>query len=271
MRAKDETPDNRLIELARRLAHAAREVHRAHEAPVGFEIKDDGSPVTALDRAVERRLRREIAAAFPDHGVLGEEEGPERTEAPHVWVIDPIDGTRQFAAGLPNWGTLIALCREGRPVIGVIDQPWCERLWLGVAGTGPASGTTVNGRAVRCAPVAALADCVASLSDPDAYDAATSPGLAAIRARTRWNVYDGGCLGYGALAEGRIGLCLNGPNLEPFDIAALVPVVEGAGGVISGWRGEALTIASSGAILASATPALHAAALETLAGAVTQP
>lgn len=269
MRDNEHTPDDRMIGLARRLAHAARDVHRAHATPVGYETKDDGSPVTALDRAVERRLRLEIAAVFPEHGVLGEEEGADRADAPHVWVIDPIDGTRQFAAGLPNWGTLIALCREGRPVIGVIDQPWCERLWLGVAGAGPAAGTTVNGRPARSAPVAALADCVASLSNPDAYDAATAPGLAAIRARTRWNVYDGGCLGYGALAEGRIGLCLNGPNLEPFDIAALVPVVEGAGGVISGWRGEPLTMASSGAILASATPALHAAALEALAAAVT--
>ncbi len=260
-------PERRLTDLALHLAQAAREVHRAHDSALGMEIKQDGSPVTALDRAVERRLRREIAAAFPHHGILGEEEGPERIDAPHVWVIDPIDGTRQFAAGLPNWGTLIALCREGRPIIGVIDQPWCERLWLGVAG----SGTTVNGRAVRCAPVTTLADCVASLSDPDAYDADTAPGLAAIRARTRWNVYDGGCLGYGALAEGRIGLCLNGPNLEPFDIAALVPVVEGAGGLITGWAGETLSIASSGAIVASATPALHAAALETLAGAVSKP
>ncbi|MGF1658634.1 MAG: inositol monophosphatase family protein [Rubrimonas sp.] len=267
MMIDDKAPDDRMIDLARRLALAAREVHRAQAAPAGFEIKSDGSPVTALDRAVERRLRREIAAAFPDHGVLGEEEGPERTDAPHVWVIDPIDGTRQFAAGLPNWGTLVALCREGRPVIGVIDQPWCERMWLGVAGV----GTSVNGRPARCAPVSALGDCVASLSDPDAYDAETAPGLAAIRGRTRWNVYDGGCLGYGALAEGRIGLCLNGPNLEPFDIAALVPVVEGAGGTISGWRGEALTIASSGAIVASATPALHAQALEALAGAVAKP
>jgi len=267
MRASEKTHDARMVAFARRLAHAARAVHRAQAEPGGVEIKGDGSPVTALDRAVERALRREIAAAFPEHGVLGEEEGPERADAPHVWVIDPIDGTRQFAAGLPNWGTLIALCHEGRPVIGVIDQPWCERLWLGVAGV----GTTLNGAVVRCASVATLADCVASLSDPDAYDAATAPGLAAIRARTRWNVNDGGCLGYGALAQGRIGLCLNGPNLEPFDIAALVPVVEGAGGVISGWRGEALTIASSGAIIASASPGLHAQALEVLGATVTPP
>lgn len=267
MHTELDVPERRLTELALHLAHAARAVHRAHDAALGMEIKQDGSPVTALDRAVERRLRREIAAVFPHHGILGEEEGPERIDASHVWVIDPIDGTRQFAAGLPNWGTLIALCREGRPIIGVIDQPWCERLWLGVSG----SETTMNGRAVRCAAVTALPDCVASLSDPDAYDAATAPGLAAIRARTRWNVYDGGCLGYGALAEGRLGLCLNGPNLEPFDIAALVPVVEGAGGLISGWAGETLSIASSGAIVASATPALHAAALEALAGAVAKP
>lgn len=268
MRAITGSADARMIVFAQRLAHAAREVHRAHAAPDGFESKGDGSPVTALDRAVERRLRREIAVAFPDHGVLGEEEGPDRTDASHVWVIDPVDGTRQFAAGLLNWGTLIALCRDGRPVIGVIDQPCCDRLWLGVAGAGPMAGTTVNGRPARCAQVATLAECVASLANPGAYDAATAPGLAAIRASVRWSVYDGGCIGYGALAEGRIGLCLNGPDLEPFDIAALVPVVEGAGGVITGWRGEALTMASAGAILASATPALHEAALETLSGAV---
>lgn len=251
---------NDFAHLAGRLAGIARDVLVERRA-AAFETKPDGSPVTALDRAVEAALRREIARAVPDHGIVGEEYGPERADRDWVWVLDPIDGTRQFAAGLPNFGTLIALCHRQRPVIGVIAHPWTGMVCIGVAG----QGTRIDGRPVRTAPTPVPAGVIACLSDPDAFDDATRPGYEAIRAASLWNVYDGGCLGHAALADGRIGIALSGPNLEPFDIAALIPVVEGAGGVITDWRGGRLDARSAGAIVASANPVLHERALELLA------
>ena len=252
-------PDE-FVRLAETLAETARETaqHAANEPEI--EIKADGTPVTSMDRAVEAALRRIIEREQPGHGVIGEEFGAEGAGRDWVWVLDPVDGTRQFAAGLPNFGTLIGLCHEGRPVVGVIGHLFYDAVCIGVAGR----GTSFNGRPVRCADPDRLDAVVACISDPDAFDARTTPGMQAIRARTRWNVFDGGCLGYASLARGLVGLCLNGPNLEPFDIVALVPVVEAAGGRISDWQGNALTIESEGEIVASSGPRLHGSALEVL-------
>ena len=248
------------IDLAGQLADCARKV-LCDPAPASFETKDDGSPVTALDRAVEAALRAEINRCAPEHGIIGEEYGSENEDRDFVWILDPIDGTRQFAAGLPNFGTLIALCYRQRPVIGVISHPWTGMTCIGVAG----QGTRINGAPVRASGQNDPGEVIACLSDPDAFDAATEPGMLAIRGASRWNVYDGGCIGHAALASGHIGIALSGPNLEPFDIAALIPVVEGAGGVISDWQGDGLDATSEGAIVATANPTLHGKVLELLA------
>ena len=219
----------------------------------GFDSKSDGSPVTPLDRAVEIALRAEIERSEPKHRIVGEEYGSTNAGGDWSWIIDPIDGTRQFAAGLHNFGVLIALCYETRPVVGVILQPWNGYLCVGVSG----EGTRINGAAARATKQTDLSALIASLANPDSFDGSTRPGFEAVRAASRWNVFDGGCLGYASLAEGLIGVAINGPDLEPFDIAALVPVVEGAGGVITDWRGAGLDATSRGAIAASANPALH--------------
>ena len=225
------------------------------------EIKTDGSPVTAVDLAVERVLRERIDAAYPGHGVLGEEYGSRDLDAEWVWVVDPIDGTRQFAAGLPNYGILIALCHRGRPVVGVICQPLLGDVYLGIAG----QGAWLNGTPISTRTTARLAEAIACLSDPDCFRGATAAGFEALRRSSHWNVYDGGCLGFGALAAGRLDLSLCGPTLDAFDICALVPVVEGAGGVITDWRGNPLILASSGEIVATCSADLHASVLEILA------
>ena len=248
------------VRLAETLAAAARETARRATTEPEVEIKADGTPVTSLDREVEAVLRRIIERQQSRHGIIGEEFGAEGADRDWVWVLDPVDGTRQFAAGLPNFGTLIALCHEGRPVIGVIAHLLYEAVCIGVADR----GTLFNGRPVRCIGPDRLSAVVACISDPDAFDARTTPGMQAVRERTRWNVFDGGCLGYASLARGLVGLCLNGPNLEPFDIAALVPVVEAAGGRITDWQGNALTIESEGEIVASSGPRLHETVLEVL-------
>ncbi len=235
------------------LARQAGQTVLAQRPLARTEIKADGSPVTTVDRAVEQVLRASIERHHPDHGILGEEYGAKGLDSDWVWVLDPIDGTRQFAGGLPNFGVLIALCHQGRPVLGVICQPMTGETYLGISG----QGAWLNGQPIRPTSPGSLAKAIASLSDPEAYDAATRPGLEALSRATLWNLYDGGCLGYGALAAGWLHVCLNGPNLDNFDICALVPVVEGAGGVISDWHGKPLGLSSSGAIVASADPALH--------------
>lgn len=252
------------VRLAETLVAAAREAAQRTSNEPGVEIKVDGTPVTVLDRAVEAVLRGVIERQQPGHGIIGEEFGVEGVDRDWVWVLDPVDGTRQLAAGLPNFGTLIALCHQGRPVIGVIAHLFHESTCIGVAGR----GTRFNSRPVRCAGPDRLSEVIACISDPDCFDARTGPGMQAIRTRTRWNVFDGGCLGYTSLARGRLGLCLNGPNLECFDIAALVPVVEAAGGRITDWQGDSLTIASEGEIVATASSRLHERALGVLSDAL---
>lgn len=241
-----------LAGFAEHLAGIARSA-AADQTAISFNIKTDGSPVTAIDRAVETALRAEINARYPEHGIVGEEFGAERSDRDWVWILDPIDGTRQFTAGLPNFGTLIALCFQNVPVIGVIAHPWTGLTCIGVAG----QGTRINGARVKATDATELGAVIACLSDPDAFDDATRPGFEALRAASLWNVYDGGCLGYAAMARGQIGIALNGPNLEPFDIAALIPVIEGAGGMISDWQGNPLDATSEGAIVASANAVLH--------------
>ena len=247
--------------FAEDLAALAGATVREQIAHPPVELKSDGSPVTAVDLAVERVLRERIDAVYPGHGVLGEEYGSRDLEAEWVWVVDPIDGTRQFAAGLPNYGILIALCHRGRPVVGVICQPLLGDVYLGIAG----QGAWLNGTPISTRTTTRLAEAIACLSDPDCFRGATAAGFEALRRGSHWNVYDGGCLGFGALAAGRLDLCLCGPNLDGFDICALVPVVEGAGGLISDWRGNPLTLTSSGAIVAACSADLHAEALEILA------
>ncbi len=243
-----------LADLARATVLAGHSFDMAHE------IKDDGSPVTELDRTVERVLRTRIEALFPEHGILGEEYGAEGAGREWLWVLDPIDGTKHFAAGLSDFGTLIALCQDGVPVVGVIDLPLLDRRCLGVAGR----PTLLNGREVRCRAREGLGDCVLSSAGPDAFDGAPEPAFRRLRKASAWNVYGGGCAGYVSLAGGVVDICLEG-NLDPFDFCALVPVIDGAGGAISDWRGAPLGLESGPRILASGDRRIHDAALALLA------
>ena len=249
-------------ELAGRLADTAREIIREGRDRLAMEIKSDGSPVTEIDKAVEEALRQILTKEVPDHGILGEEFGPVGLDRDFVWVIDPIDGTKQFAAALPNFGVLVALCHHRRPVLGIIEQPLTEERMLGLTD----GGCWLNGQAVKTSGRENISEAVAALSGPDVYGASHGAGFERLRVSTRWNMYDAGCLGYGSLARGAIDLCLNGPNLDAFDICALVPVVLGAGGSITGWDGAPLSLDSDGAILATASPALHKAAMSALNG-----
>ena len=244
-----------LTELAERSGDFIRP-HFANPA-LTVETKADASPVTIADRGAEELLRQLIAKKFPTHGIIGEELGNERADAPFVWVLDPIDGTKSFISGVPLFGTLIALLHEGQPVLGCIHQPILRQLMIGDGTT-----TTLNGRPVRCRPTTRLTDATVLTSDPlNLAKYQNGPAcdrlLAAAKLVRTW----GDCYGYLLVASGHADVMCD-PIMNPWDIAALVPVIRGAGGVISDWRGGAAYPAES--TLAAATPELHAAALAVL-------
>ena len=250
------------VAFAERLAEAARDCIResAGAAPEPIQ-KGDGSPVTAVDWAVEDRLREMIAATYPDHGILGEERGETAAGSELVWILDPIDGTLPFLAGFPVYGTLIALARGGVPVIGVIEMPVTAERWIGCEGL----PTMLNGDPVHTRPCENLAVALMSTSNPDFYGDDDRPALGRMKAATRWCVYGGSCMAYAQIASGRIDVGID-VNFSVHDYLALVPVIEGAGGVVTDWRGQPLTLASGGRLVAAGDRRTHAEALAVLAG-----
>jgi histidinol phosphatase-like enzyme (inositol monophosphatase family) len=250
------------VDFAGRLADASGVVIKRHfRTRIEVERKTDETPVTIADRESETAMRRLINETWPDHGIIGEEQGSEREDAALVWVLDPIDGTRTFIAGKPMFGTLIALVRDGIPILGVIDQPVLGERWVGGG-----RRTTFNGAAIGVRPCGALDEAVLNTTSPDLFagdDAASFQRLSGAVAHTQ---YGGDCYAYGLLASGFMDLVVEA-GLKPHDFCALVPVVEGAGGTITDWQGGALSLSSDGRVIAAADPELHARALERLNGA----
>jgi len=226
-------------------------------ADLAIETKGDASPVTAADKGAEQLMRRLIQSRFPDHGIIGEEFGNERPDAEWVWVLDPIDGTKSFITAVPLWGTLIALLHHGQPVLGCIHQPVLGQLMIGDNHT-----TTLNDRPVRCRATEEIEDATILTSDHlNLARYQNGPACEHLLQRARLARTWGDCYGYLLLASGHADVCLD-PIMNPWDIAALVPVVRGAGGIISDWHG-ALPY-PAGHTIAAATPALHANVLTAL-------
>jgi len=249
--------------FAEHLADRARPLALAHfRTPLGIEWKADQSPVTIADRAVERALREAIAARYPAHGILGEEEAAVGIDRQVVWVVDPIDGTKSFVTGLPLFGTLIAAVVDGRPRVGLIEVPALGERWIGVAG----GGTRLNGAPCRTSAVERLADARLFATSPDMFSPAEEIAFAALTDKVGLRRFGGDCYAYGLLASGHADLVVEA-SLKPYDFMALVPVVEEAGGVITDWCGAPLSIASGGRVVAAANAALHARALEVLRAA----
>lgn len=220
------------------------------------DLKEDASEVTEADRRAEQLLRQMIGAEFPGHGIVGEEYGAENAEAEFVWVLDPIDGTSAFVTGVPLWGTLIALTHRGEPVLGCIHQPVLGQLLIGDGVT-----TTLNDRPVRLRDTTSLDKAVLLHSDqltPARYQDGEAFDELARRCRLvrTW----GDCYGYVLLSTGKADIMCD-PIMNRWDIEALVPVVKGAGGVITDWQGKDPTGADS---IVAATPGLHGQVLEVL-------
>jgi fructose-1,6-bisphosphatase/inositol monophosphatase family enzyme len=268
---------SRFLPFAHQLADAAAEAIRPFFGAHGVvETKGDASPVTQADKAAEAAIRALIEARYPDHGIYGEEYGQQAgrnlrsaevaraavaagvspqgeggaspPSSPYTWVIDPIDGTRNFIAGGTQWGTLIALCDNSVPVLGILHQPITGERWVGVAG----HASTLNGQAIRTRPCPTLAQAVASCTycappDDARFDALASQCAESIRG--------GDCYAFGMLARGERDIVAD-TGLKPYDILALVPIIEGAGGRIRTWAGNPVTLTDYAQVLAVGDPML---------------
>ncbi len=251
------------LALAHRLADASGAIVRRYfRAGVEVMHKDDRSPVTIADREAEAAIREILGKRHPDHGVVGEEHADRRPRAEFVWVIDPIDGTKSFITGRPLFGTLIALTRRGVPILGVIDHPALGERWIGAHGW----PTLMNGREVRARHCGRLSDAALFASSPHMFKRVAAPAFERVRKRCRQTVYGSDCYAYALVASGFSDLVVEA-NMDIYDYLAAVPVIEGAGGVMTDWRGRKLTLASGDRVIAAGDAAVHAQALALLNGA----
>ncbi len=231
---------------------------------LGIENKTVGGfdPVTAADRAGEAAMRALIQQTFPAHGIVGEEYGNEREDAEYVWTLDPIDGTKSFISGMPLWGTLIGLSHRSRPVFGLMHQPFTRERFAGDGVTARYRGPAGD-RALHTRPCGSLADAVLFTTSPLLMAEADRAAFARVEARAKLSRYGGDCYAYCMLAAGHIDLVIES-GLHPHDIVALIPVLTGAGGIVTTWENEPAH--NGGRIVAAGDKRVHAAALALLAG-----
>ncbi len=220
--------------------------------------------MTPADRAAERAIRKAIKARFPQHGIIGEEYADVAGEGRYRWLIDPIDGTRAFIMGSPLWGTLIGLLDGPTPVLGLMNQPFTgERFWS-EGRTSRLRGPDGKVRRLKTRACARLADATLTSTHPDLFSAAEAARFRAVKGRARMTRFGGDCYGYCLLAAGFVDLILEA-GLKPYDIVPLIPIIEGAGGIVTTWDGG--PAAQGGRIIAAGDARVHAEALALLGGA----
>lgn len=230
---------------------------------LGVENKSIGSfdPVTEADRAAETAMRALIRRTFPDHGIIGEEFGDERPDAHYVWVLDPIDGTKSFIAGMPAWGTLIGLLKDGVPVYGMMHQPFIGERFAGDGASaryrGPAGDRRLSVRSC-----AGLKDAVLFTTSPLLMSAEERRHFQKVEKNVRLSRYGGDCYAYCMVAAGYVDIVIEA-GLKPHDILPLIPIIEGAGGIVTDWRGNSAT--RGGRIVVAGDRRTHEQALKLLA------
>ncbi|WP_371255967.1 inositol monophosphatase family protein [Ruegeria sp. 6PALISEP08] len=234
---------------------------RFFRGSLGVEFKLDESPVTQADKAVEAEVRAYLKRHFPAHGIFGEEHGKQAGDGRHMWVIDPIDGTRSFLSGHPLFGFLLAYLVEGQPQLGLVGMPALNEVYVG--GVGEAA--TLNGKPIRASQQKRLEQSILYVNEgdkihrdyPDLFNRLMQAG------QTRRFAYD--CYPHALLAAGHVDAVVD-YDLQPYDYLAVAPLVIAAGGVITDWQGRTLTLESDGAVVSAATPELHADLLELING-----
>ncbi len=249
--------DTALLTYASTLAEDAGKVAMGYfRGTLGIEVKADLSPVTVADKAVEAFVRARLMQDFPNDGVFGEEEGASGLDKRRVWVLDPIDGTRSFLSGYPTFGFLLAILEHGKPKIGVVGIPA-----MGEVYTGMGQVARCNGQPISVSGQTALRDAILYIHEVEHMrtgDEAVLEKLTTSGATRRF-AYD--CYAHALLAAGHIDAVVD-YNLQPYDYLPLCALIEAAGGVITDWHGQPLTLESDGRVISAATPALHAELLE---------
>lgn len=253
-------------EFMHRIAAAAAEQTLPRFRQAGLvstnKIAAGFDPVTEADREAEQAIRRLIREEFPEHGIHGEEFGVENGDARHVWVIDPIDGTRSFISGVPLWGTLVGLTDNGDAVAGMMAQPFIgELFWADAEATrydGPGGA-----RVLRARPTTDLAKATLCTTTPSMFTGVKREGYQRLESEVRLSRYGTDCYAYAMLAAGNVDVVVE-TGLQPYDIIAMVPIIERAGGVVTTWDGGPAE--KAGDIVAAATPKLHEAAMKLLNG-----
>jgi myo-inositol-1(or 4)-monophosphatase len=219
-------------------------------------------PVTAADRAAENAMRSLIRKNFPDHGIIGEEYGNEHADAEYAWSLDPIDGTKSFINGMPTWGTLIGLLRFGEPVFGMMHQPFTRERFSGDGGAARYRGPTGQ-RDLRVRSCASLADAQLQTTSPLLMNKSDRAAFDRVQDKVKLSRYGGDCYAYCMLAMGQIDLVIE-TELKPYDILPLIPIILGAGGIVTSWDNGSPV--KGGRIVAAGDKRVHAAAIESLKG-----
>jgi inositol-phosphate phosphatase/L-galactose 1-phosphate phosphatase/histidinol-phosphatase len=230
--------------------------------PRQVTVKSDATPVTPVDQRVELALRAAIEETYPEHGIVGEEFDTLKSDSDYVWILDPIDGTMAFVAGLPTFSTLIALTWRGTPILGIMDSPFTLERWVGVDG----AGTTLNGEIIQSRPCASLGNAFSHTSSPLYFT--SDSDLAAYNRMVdavEFLIFGGGCHAFGRVAHGYIDVAYETAH-DIHDYLALVPIINNSGGIISDWEGKPLTLASGSRFIASGDPEVHRQAIDILCG-----
>ncbi|HLH13113.1 MAG TPA: histidinol-phosphatase [Methylovirgula sp.] len=248
---------------------AGRTVLPFFRTAIGAEDKSAGGqfdPVTEADRAAEVAMRRRIRETFALHGIIGEEFGAERPDAEYVWVLDPIDGTKSFISGMPTWGCLIGLIHNGRPIYGVMTQPFTRERFVGdgevARWRGPGLDHAITERKLHTRSCATLARATVMTTSPLLYSEEALKAFRRVEKAARLSRYGYDCYAFAMLAAGHVD-CVIEADVKTHDIAPLMPIIEGAGGIITTWTGG--DAAQGGNVIAVGDPRLHAAALNLLA------
>lgn len=265
----DDYDFDRFTDVGNQLADAAGDVIRRYFRK-SFDIldKEDLSPVTIADQAAEESMVKIIQENLPSHAIFGEENGWRCKEdfADFVWVLDPIDGTKSFITGKPLFGTLIALLHKGKPILGIIDQPILKERWIGITG----KRTTLNGQEISSRNCAQLSKAYLYTTSPHLFSGDAEVAFTRVRSKVKVPLYGCDCYAYALLASGFVDLVIES-GLKPYDFLSLIPVIEGAGGVITDWTGHQLyweasskAHAPSFNVVAAGDKRVHQEALETL-------